>query len=142
MGLGGMSKLPTDRQVLRCIYEMYEAAYPGVPPGEVRGENDPYLSIDVYAVAKLLDCKPELLFGRLYYYLDAKHRYKQENGALVSLFYLNLQGKRHCVHFPFLASVLAGHDDDHRRHSWSLAVSFVALVLSVAAIVAQVLTAK
>ena len=81
-----MSKLPTDRQVLRCIYEMYDAAYPGVPPGEVRGENDPYLSIDVYAVAKLLDCKPELLFGRLYYYLDAKHRYKQENGALVSLF--------------------------------------------------------
>jgi hypothetical protein len=121
---------------------MYESAYPGAPPGEVRGENDPYLSIDVSAVAKRLNCKPELLFGRLYYYLDAKHRYKQDNGSLVCLFYFNLQGKRHCVHFPFLASILAGHDDEHRKQSWSLALSFVALVLSVAAIVAQVLIAK
>jgi hypothetical protein len=121
---------------------MYESAYPGVSPGEERGENDPYLPIDVSAVARRLECKPELLFGRLYYYLDAKYRYKQDNDALVSLFYLNLNGKRHCVHFPFLASILAQHDDEHRRHSWSLAVSFVALVLPLAAIVAQVLMAK
>lgn len=136
-----MSKLPTDRQVLRCIYEMY-AAYPGNSLGQAQGENDPYLPIDIPDVAKRLDCKPELLFGRLYYYLDAKYRYKQENGALVSLFHLNIQGKRHCVHFPFLASILAGNEEEHKRHSWSLAVSIVALVLSVSAIVAQVITAQ
>lgn len=137
-----MSKLPTDRQVLKCIYEMYESSYPGAIPGQVRGENDPYLPIDVHAVAKKLKCKPELLFGRLYYYLDAKHRYQQDGGALVCLFLLNFQGKGHCVHFPYLASVLAGHNEEHRRQLWSLSLSIVALVLSIAAIVAQVATAK
>ncbi|MBU1690731.1 MAG: hypothetical protein KKD65_08330 [Gammaproteobacteria bacterium] len=136
-----MSKLPTDRQVLRCIFEMYESSYPGRTSAESKGENDPYLPIDITEVAKRLDCKPELLFGRLYYYLDARHRYKQDNDAIVSLFQLNLQGKRHCVHFPFLASILAGHEEEHKRNSWSLAVSIVALVLSVGAILAQVLTA-
>lgn len=72
--LGVMSKLPTDRQVLRCIYEMYESAYPGNSLGQAQGENDPYLPIDIPDVAKRLECKPELLFGRLYYYLDAKYR--------------------------------------------------------------------
>ena len=137
-----MSKLPTDRQVLRCIFEMYESSYPGKASDQGAGENDPYLAIEIAEVAKRLDCKQELLFGRLYYYLDAKHRYKQENGAIVSLFHLNLQGKRHCVHFPFLASILAGHEEEHKRHSWSLAISIVALVLSVGAIMAQVLTAN
>jgi hypothetical protein len=137
-----MSKLPTDRQVLRCIYEMYESSYPGVLQGDGRGENDPYLPINIHAVAERLECKPELLFGRLYYYLDAKHRYKQDNDSLVNLFHLNLQNKRHCVHFPYLASILAGHDEEHQRQSRSLAVSIVALVLSISAIIAQVLTTK
>ncbi len=137
-----MSKLPTDRRVLRCIYEMYEASYPGVQSGEVRGENDPYLPIDLQAVAKRLGCKPELLFGRLYYYLDAKYRYKQDSGSHVSLFHINLNGRGHCVHFPYLASILAGHDYDFRNHSWSLAVSMLALGLSVASILVQVLMAK
>jgi hypothetical protein len=105
-----MNKLPTDREILMCIYEMYEASYPGVVPGQVRGENDPYLPVNLHAVARRLSCKPELLFGRLYYHLDAKHRYKQDNGAVVSLFHLNFQGKGHAVHFPYLAAILASHD--------------------------------
>lgn len=121
---------------------MYESSYPGVSHGQARGENDPYLAIEIHEVAKRLECKQELLFGRLYYYLDPKYRYKQEPGALVPLFQLNIQGKRHCVHFPFLASILAGHDEEHKRQSWSLAISIAALVLSVGAIAAQVLTAK
>jgi hypothetical protein len=103
-----MSKLPTDHEVLRCVFEMYESSYPGAAPDETRGSNDPYVPIDVRAVAAELGCKPELLFGRLYYHLDPKHRYKQDNGALVSLFHLNVQNKGHSVHFPYLAAILAG----------------------------------
>jgi hypothetical protein len=137
-----MSKLPTDRQVLRCIYVMYESSYPGVLAVGERGENDPYLPINIPTIAKKLECKPELLFGRLYYYLDEKHRYKQDNDSLVSLFQLNFLGKGNCVHFPYLASILASHDEEHRKQLWSLALSMVAVALSLAAIVAQVITAK
>ena len=129
-----MNKLSTDREVLKCIYEMYESSYPGVKRDSSGGENDPYLAIDVPAVAEKLQCKPELLFGRLYYHLDFKHRYKQENGALVYLFCLKLGDKRHAVHFPYLAAILAGHDQEHRKQLWSLGISVVALVLSVASL--------
>jgi hypothetical protein len=135
-----MSVLPTDREVLRCIYDMYESSYPEVPPGETRGANDPYLPIDVRALAAKLGCKPELLFGRLYYHLDAKHRYKQENGAVVGLFHLNIQGKGHSVHFPYLAAILAGHEQEYRKLFWSIALSVLALVVSVVSLVVNVLS--
>ena len=126
-----MSNLPTDREVLKCIYEMYESSYPGTSPEAGRGENDPYIAIDVPAVAEKLGCKSELLFGRLYSYLDQKHRYKQDNGALVPLFYLKVGDKRHAVHFPYLAGILASHDEEYRKQMWSLGISLIALVLSV-----------
>lgn len=137
-----MRKLPTDRDVLRCIYEMYAADYPGPLKPDGHGENDPYLPINVHHVATQLKCKPELVFGRLYYHLDAKYRYKQDNGAIVGLFHLNFLTRGNCVHFPYLSSILATQDDEHRRETWALGVAIIALALSVAAIVAQVITAK
>jgi hypothetical protein len=137
--LGIMSNLPTDHEILSCIYEMYRTSYPGKPAGSERGENDPYMPVNLRQVAARLSCNPELLFGRLYYHLDAKHRYKQDNGALVSLFYLNFQGKGHSVHFPFLAAIVAGMNQEHRKTFWSLAFSALALVVSVASLVTTVL---
>jgi hypothetical protein len=102
-----MSVLPSDRAVLQCIYDIYKDSYPGPKSAAGKPENDPYIAIDVHAVAKKLECSPELLFGRLYYHLDKKHRYKQDDGSLVPLFYLKVGEKRHAVNFPYLASVLA-----------------------------------
>ena len=121
---------------------MYEASYPGIPLGATRGDNDPYLSIDVKAVAEKLGCKSELLFGYLYYHLDAKHRYKQSEGVSVPLFSLKVGDKRHGVNFPYLSALLANHDLEHRRQLWSVGLSLLAVAMSAAAIVAQVITPK
>ena len=129
-----MKKLPTDREVLKCIYEMCESAYPGAPPNGGRGENDPYVAVDLTAIASRLACKPELLFGRLYYHLDHKHGYKREDGARVPLFSLSVGGKRHAIHFPYLAAILADQDQEHRKQLWSLGFSITALVLSIASL--------
>lgn len=137
-----MNKLPTDREVLKCVYAMYESSYPGVPAGEVRGANDPYLQIDISAVAKRLKCKPELLFGLFYYHLDAKHRYKQDAGAHVGLFLLNVENKHHAVNFPYLAAILANHNLEHRRQLWSVGLSLLALAVSAGALIAQLATVK
>jgi len=134
-----MSRLPTDREVLRCIFEIYGPAYPGEKNG-VKGVNDPYVPVDLRAVAAKLDTKPELLFGRLYYHLDAKHRYQQDGGAWVNLFHLNVENKGHAVHFPYLAALLAGHDQEYRKQFWSMAFSTLALVLSVVSLVTNILT--
>lgn len=119
-------KLPTDREVLQRIYDMYERSYPGARPGE----SDPYVAVDLPAVAAKLRCKPELLFGRLYYHLDRKHGYRQDGGALVSLFSPKVGEQRHAVHFPLLAAVLAGHNEERSRQRWTVRMSFAALVLS------------
>jgi hypothetical protein len=121
---------------------MYETSYPGKEPSETRGKNDPYLPIKVHEVATRLGCSPEMLFGRLYYHLDAKYRYTQGNGAQVNLFSLKVGSEMHCVNFPYLAAVLAEKDEEHKRQLWSLGVAIAALVLSVASIIAQVITAK
>ena len=135
-----MSRLPTDRQVLKCIFRMYQAQYPGLSDPGGRGANDPYLSIDLRAVAKRLRCQPELVFGRLYYHLDAKYRYKQDNGAHVKLFDLNHQHRGHAVHFPYLASILAGMEQEHRRTLWSLALSIAALIVSAISLTWNIVT--
>lgn len=126
------NKIPTEREVLRCIYELYESSYPGNKPGE----NDPYIAIDVNVVAEKLKSKPELIFGYLYYHMDAKHRYKLENVS-THLFTLAAGEKRHAVNFPYLAAILANHDLEHRRQLCSIALSIFALILSAGAVVAQ-----
>jgi hypothetical protein len=129
-------KFPSEREVLRCVAEMYESAYPGSRPGE----NDPYLPIDVTAVAGKLGCKPQLLFGYLYYYLDHKHRYETGPHTWTHLFAVKIGDRRHCVNYPYLAGILAAHDVEHTRSQWAIWLSVVALVLSLAAIIAQVAT--
>lgn len=62
-----MSKrVPTERQVLRCIYDMYEPLFPaeGSTAGKV------FVQIDVEAIARKVDCEKNILFGYLYSHLD------------------------------------------------------------------------
>jgi hypothetical protein len=134
-----MSRLPTDREILKCIFNMYEDSYPGEKVG-AKGRSDPYVPVDLWAVAARLDTTAELLFGRLYYHLDAKHRYKQDSGSWVNLFLLNVENKGHSVHFPYLSAILAGHNQEYRKQFWSMAFSVLALVLSVASLATNLLT--
>lgn len=127
------NKMPTERQVLRCIYEMYDSDYPGSAPGE----NDPYIAIDVFKVAEELKCKPQLIFGYLYYHMDAKYKYKTAENVFTHLFTLNVGDKHHAINFPFMAAILANHNLEFRRQAWSIGLSLFALVLSAGAIVAQ-----
>lgn len=134
-----MSRLPTDREVLKCIFEMYKDNYPGEKVGS-KGANDPFVPVDLGAVAARLDTKPELLFGRLYYHLDPKHRYKQKSGSEINLFLLNVENKGHSVHFPYLSSILAGHDQEYRKQLWSISFSVLALVVSIASLITNLLS--
>jgi hypothetical protein len=132
-------RLPTDRYILECIFLMYERDYPGPTSASSRGENDPYVPVDLPAVAKEVGCSPELLFGRLYFHLNQKHRYKQANGADVSLFELNIESKGHSVQFPYLASILAGLNQEFRRQLITYGVSFTALGISISSLAVSIL---
>ena len=130
-------KIPTERQVLRCIYDMYESSFPvdGVPGGKVM------IGIDIPKVAERLGCDRHIIFGYLYYHLDHKYRYTSEGDSSVHLFSPKAGETRHAINLPYLAAILAGKDQEHSQFIWSLGVSLVALALSVGAIVAQLVSA-
>jgi len=75
------------------------------------------------------------LFGRLYYYLDKKHGYKQDDGTLVPLFSLKVGEDTHCVNFPLLASVLASLQSEHLRFRRATIISIISLIVSALALV-------
>lgn len=135
-----MSKpIPTERKILRCIYDMYESQFPHeLEKGSI---GQVMVSIDIEAVASKLKCSKYLLFGYLYYHLDYKHRYKTGENSSVRLFAPRAGEMKNAVNFPYLAAILAGHDQEHSKYTWSLGVSLVALALSVGAIIAQLVSA-
>lgn len=132
--------IPTERKVLRCIYDMNETKY--LEEAQQAHLNQIMVPIDLDAVSSKLGCSKYLLFGYLYYHLDHKHRYKSGENASVHLFAPKAGPLQNAVNFPYLAAILAGHDQEHSKFAWSLGVSLVALALSVGAIVAQLVSAK
>ena len=130
-----MARLPTDRYLLQCIFDVYAADFPGPKDAGGTGLNDPFVPIDIHAIAKRVDMSPELVFGRLYFHLDHKYRYKHESGAITSLFQLQVGDKRHAVQFPYLASILAEKNQEFRRFAFSLGLSAVALGVSISSLI-------
>jgi hypothetical protein len=132
------SRIPTERQVLRCIYDTYEPKFPveGAQAGTV------FVQIDMEAIARQLGCDKHVLFGYLYYHLDYKYRYPSGEKSHVHLFAPSAGELKNAINLPYLAAILAGQDQEHSKFVWSLGVSLIALALSVGAIVAQLVSAK
>lgn len=135
-----MATLPTDREILRCIYDMYEKDYPGPEKPAGGYDNDPYLPIDVSAVAAKLAISPRMLFGRLYYDLEKKHGYQKGDGYRTSVFAPKVGDRRHCVHFPYLSAILADQDHQSRKNLLSFAMSGLAIIISMGSLAVNLLS--
>ena len=131
-------KIPTEREVLRCIYNMYAASFPIATSGVCTV----MIETDIEAMAVKLRCDKHMLFGYLYYHLDHKHCYKNGEHSYVHLFAPKVGSINNAVNLPYLAAILASADQEHSKFIWSLGVSLVALALSVGAIVAQLIIAN
>jgi hypothetical protein len=129
-------RLPTDLKVLEAIFERYYRVFTEYYEGrDTTRESKVYVPIDVEIVARDLDVDPDLLFARLYHHLQGKYGYEKD-GASVPFFSLAVGKKdRHCVHFPYLASVLATMRDEQQRHDAGMRIALVSLVLSIVSIV-------
>lgn len=131
-----MAKLHTDREILRCIFDMYSAEFPreNVEAGRV------FISIDIPAVAAKLGVDKNLLFGRLHFDMGTRLRHrdpKDPNVTVASLFEPQLGSQRHVVNFPYLTAVLASLEEQRRRDLWTTWLATLALVVSVASAVVQ-----
>lgn len=128
-----MRRPPTDREILQKIHDRYLDKFGRFNKDDPEPERDSkvYVPIDCKALASELGVNPDIVFGRLYYHLDKKYGYTQEDGAKVHLFSLKVGKDKHAVNFPLLSAVLAEIHQSWFRFTAPLVISGIALVISI-----------
>lgn len=144
-------RIPTDLQILQAIYDQYYSEFAShTPERKAKAEKDPtlylritknYVPIDVELLGGKLGVDGDIIFGRLYYHLNKKYNYRQSSapngkpGPMVELFVNEgfKEGNKkeiHCIHFPYMASILAELQTDHSRFNTSILVAVAGVVVS------------
>lgn len=103
--------LPTDLEILTEIYERYYDEFKNFSQEQPTRECRVYVPIDIRAMAKNLNIDEYILFGRFYNYLNEKYKGNEES----PLFCMNVGKDKHAIHFPLLASVLAGLQEESKK---------------------------
>ena len=126
-----MKRLPTDLKILNRIYDGYYETFVKDKASRI-GNN--YIPIDIDRLAEDLGVDVDMMFGWLYYHLDKKHRYKQEDGAAVHLFAPKVGDEKDCVHFPYLGAVLAGLRSESRKVLMATWIAIISLIVAALAL--------
>ncbi|HAU0282342.1 TPA: hypothetical protein JBF45_15485, partial [Legionella pneumophila] len=119
-------KIPTDMEILITIYTEYLGDFLNFNTENKNREEKIYIPIDIKKIAKTLKTDEELIFGRIYHYLNKKHSYDK-----TPLFEISMGKDRHVIQFPLMVSILADLLADHKRFKTSIWLSIGALILSV-----------
>lgn len=128
-----MKKIPSERTVLKTIYEIYYTDYVQKKATNRLGEI--FVNIDVSMVADELAVDKHLLFGYLRH-LDRKYVMKSKpHVAEAHLFAIKVGEFRHAVDFPYLAAILAAFEEEERKFNWTRGLSVLALIISIAALI-------
>ena len=133
--------LPTDRDILEAVYERhYEefAEYSKVSglPRVAERETKNYVPVDIDGIARQFGVDADLVFGRLYYHLENRYGYKRDDGGTVPFFTLGFgKSDRHCVNFPYMASVLADLRDQDVKHTKAIRIAWFSLAVSILVVV-------
>ena len=129
-----MAVIPTDERLLREIYKRYLRPFSEYSDENKTRSAKVWVPIDIMALAKRFRCDEDLIFGRLYYHMNAKYGSHTGSGDQVNFFSMRIGGDRHCVNFPLLASVLSDLQDERKRFIVSTRLAGLSLVVSAASI--------
>lgn len=129
-----MKKTPSDLKLLNAIYNQYYEDFINHSTDNKLRESKIYVPIDCAKIADQLGVDADIVFGRLYYHLQNKYGYTQDDGTIVPFFTKNIGNDKHCVHFPYLSSVLAALRVENNRYTITTWIAIAALVISSIAI--------
>lgn len=130
-----MLNIPSERDILQKIYTIYLDSY--LRDVKKNSLNEIFVQINVEDVATALGMDKHLLFGYLRY-LDRKYKKMSgPNTAEAHLFMPKVGQYRHAVDFPYLVAILAGHDQEHSKFTWTLWLSGAAIFISLVSLLAQ-----
>jgi len=120
----------TDRILLKRIYDLYYQDFCNLQ----KTKNTIYIPIDCVFVGESLGIEPQIVWGRLYYHLDKKYSFKQENDSWVKLILLANDEGKNPIHFPLLSSILAELEQSYYRFTLPIYISSFALLISLAGV--------
>ncbi len=132
-----MNTLPSDLDILNAIYEHYFPKF--VESNNKFSDDDDrvagaFMQIDVAEIANQLDADPNIVFGRLYYYLEKKYGNKDEH---LSLFALKVGGRPHCVNMLYLTSIVSELRREYGRYWWTMAFTAISVAISAISLVSS-----
>lgn len=128
-------RVPTDLEILEIIYDTYYKEFSSYNTGEKNTrQSKVYLPIDCKLIAKKLKVDNDIVFGRLYNHLNKLHGYRNDDGSSVNFFSLKVGNDIKCIHFPLLASVLAGLQEENRKFNFTVWTSIFAFGISLCAL--------
>jgi hypothetical protein len=125
-----MKKPPTDRQILSKIYDKYYDDFCAYSETNKIRSSKIYVPVDCEKIAKELKIDGDIVFGRLYYHLNKKHGYTQDDGSKVLLFLMKTDEERHSVNFPLLSALVAEQHTSWFRFNIPIVISSFALLIS------------
>lgn len=131
---GTRKPAPTDRVILEAIYARYYDEFAAYTKKNPSRASKIYVPIDTRAIADDLGVDGDLVFGRLYYDLEYRYGYRQpdEDGDVwVRFFALAVGGDRHCINFPYMASVLANLRAEVGRFRLATGIALVSLLVAI-----------
>jgi hypothetical protein len=124
-----MKPLPSDFKILKEIYNHYYDEFSN--HSESERATKIYVPIDIEMIAAKLNVDSDIVFGRLYYYLNERYGYQTGENIYVHLFSLKVGSDSHAINFPLLGSVLASMREEQSKFLWASGLSIAAIIISI-----------
>ena len=137
-----MKRPPTDLEILEEIYESYYSTFISFSREKPNRSTKVYVPIDIEAIAKHFAVDPDIIFGRLYYHLESKYGFIQQDGSNVHFFALQSGSDKHTVQFPLLAAVIANLREERNKHLVATWLSIAAIITSVVSLVVSLVLSR
>ena len=125
--------IPTDLQILKLIYNKYYKTFTSFDRDNPTRESKNYVPINIVELGDSLGVDGDIIFSRLYYHLEKKYGYKNEDGSVLHFFVLKAGDDLHCIHLPYAATVLADLQYENKKFQTITLIAIGSLLFSVAA---------
>jgi len=127
-------KIPSDFDILNTIYTDYYHEFSNYSESKPSRSTKNFVPINLKKIASKLDVDGDIVFGRMYHHLTEKYSYQKADDSWVHFFMVNFENDHHVIHFPLLASVLAGLSEERNKSNRSFYLSLAAFVISIVSV--------
>lgn len=129
-----MKNVPTDMAILDKIYNDYYDTFSEFSRDKPSRQTKIFVPLDIKKIAGELGVDEDIVFGRLYYDLEKRYGYKEDDGTNVHFFTRAAGKDRDCINFPYAASVLAALRDEKKKFGIATGLAVLSLIISVGSI--------